>query len=86
MDNITDDVISDADFKSLMMDNKIVESLLRNGYRKPSPVQAQVIPLAMLGMSECFLDHVVSAFTDTVFKISWLKPKRVQAKRSCFLY
>jgi superfamily II DNA/RNA helicase len=46
----TSDVQSDKDFKQLMVRDEILEALQQNGYRKPSPVQSQAIPMALLGM------------------------------------
>jgi hypothetical protein len=33
-----------------MVRDEILEALQQNGYRKPSPVQSQAIPMALLGM------------------------------------
>jgi superfamily II DNA/RNA helicase len=46
----TSDVQSDKDFKQLMVRDEILEALQQNGYRKPSTVQSQAIPMALLGM------------------------------------
>ncbi|KAI1725138.1 DEAD/DEAH box helicase domain-containing protein [Ditylenchus destructor] len=56
----TEDVVSDATFENLMIKPSIVETLLKHGYRKPSPVQAKAIPLGLLGM-----DMLVQAKTGT---------------------
>lgn len=52
LDERTADVKTSTSFEKLMINPVIVESLMRYGYYKPSPVQAKAIPLALLGMGK----------------------------------
>ena len=50
----TDDVIvsgedSDIDFRGLHLPAAIVKGLMESGFKKPSPIQLEAIPLGLVG-------------------------------------
>ncbi|KAJ1368669.1 DEAD/DEAH box helicase [Parelaphostrongylus tenuis] len=85
-DRRTDDVRTQCSFESLMISPETIAVLRNRGYRVPSPVQMNAIPLGLTGFGECFLTHNgirIPSITET-FQICWSRQNLEPARRLCF--
>lgn len=59
----------EIDFKSMLLPKPILQGLNKSGYKKPSPIQKQALPLVRCGMGK--LRESASQFGFSLFY--WLK-------------